>query len=213
MGDGPPRTPALTVDGVLVDTPHEKAWRESLRGLMEGPWREIRDRTTWSPDAFTPHVYQTEMSGKPRLDGARAALRYFHVPDDEEESRVAQYADESNLICAPEDIPRKLEALDGHCANLGRDRSEIVVSYQTSVCIAPTHEQAVADYESYVARQPEVEARRGTAIVGGPDEVAQRYAQLLDTGIDGVTVNASSNGHIEGRVALLGETLAPLFIK
>jgi beta-phosphoglucomutase len=27
------------VDGVLVDSPHELAWRESLRRLMEGEWR------------------------------------------------------------------------------------------------------------------------------------------------------------------------------
>ena len=27
------------VDGVLVDSPHEKAWRESLRELMESSWR------------------------------------------------------------------------------------------------------------------------------------------------------------------------------
>jgi beta-phosphoglucomutase-like phosphatase (HAD superfamily) len=95
------------VDGVLVDSPHEKAWRESLRELMEGPWRDIRDQTTWSPDAFTPHVYQTQMSGKPRLDGARAALRYFDVPDDEEESRVMQYADYKQVM-----VVRMIEAGD-----------------------------------------------------------------------------------------------------
>jgi hypothetical protein len=38
------------VDGVLVDSPHELAWRESLRTLMEGEWREVRDQTT-SPTA------------------------------------------------------------------------------------------------------------------------------------------------------------------
>jgi beta-phosphoglucomutase len=78
------------VDGVLVDSPHEKAWRESLRELMESGWRDIRDQTTWSPDAFTPHVYQQHVSGKPRMAGARAALDYFHVPD--AEKRVAEYA-------------------------------------------------------------------------------------------------------------------------
>ena len=124
---------------------------------------------------------------------------------------VAQYADESNLICPVADIGRKLEALEGHCANLGRDRSEITVSYQTSACIAPTHEQAIAEMDDFVARQPAAQARRAAAIVGSPDEVAEQYAQLLKTGIDGVTVNAPGNGHIEGRVALLGETLAPLF--
>ena len=69
------------VDGVLVDSPHAKAWRESLRQLMESDWSDIRDQTTWSPDAFTPHVYETILSGKPRMSGARAALEYFHVPD------------------------------------------------------------------------------------------------------------------------------------
>jgi beta-phosphoglucomutase len=34
------------VDGVLVDSPHEKAWRQSLRELMESDWADIRDRTT-----------------------------------------------------------------------------------------------------------------------------------------------------------------------
>ena len=32
------------VDGVLVDSPHEKAWRESLRELMESDWSDIRER-------------------------------------------------------------------------------------------------------------------------------------------------------------------------
>ncbi len=126
---------------------------------------------------------------------------------------VAQYADESNLICGVGEIPRKLEVLADHCANIGRDRSEITVSYQTSACIAPTHEQAIAEFEDYVTRQPQGESRRGTVIVGSPDEVAEKYSQLRETGIDGVTVNAPPNGHVEGRVALLGETLAPLFVR
>jgi beta-phosphoglucomutase-like phosphatase (HAD superfamily) len=79
------------VDGVLVDSPHEKAWRESLRELMEGEWNDIRGQTTWSPGAFTPQVYQEEMSGKPRLSGARAALEYFHVPG-HDDLRLAEYA-------------------------------------------------------------------------------------------------------------------------
>ena len=81
------------VDGVLVDSPHEKAWRESLRELMESGWSDIRDRTTWSPEAFTSRVYEQQMSGKPRLSGARAALEYFHIPDDEEEHRLLEYAE------------------------------------------------------------------------------------------------------------------------
>ena len=59
---------------------------------MEGEWSGIRDQTTWSPGAFTPQVYQEEVSGKPRLSGARAALEYFHVPD-EQGLRLAEYAE------------------------------------------------------------------------------------------------------------------------
>jgi beta-phosphoglucomutase-like phosphatase (HAD superfamily) len=78
------------IDGVLVDSPHEKAWREALRELMEGEWSGIRGQTTWLPGAFTTHVYQAEVSGKPRMSGARAALAYFGVPD--ADTRAVQYA-------------------------------------------------------------------------------------------------------------------------
>jgi beta-phosphoglucomutase len=86
------------VDGVLVDSPHEKAWRESLRQLMESDWSGIRDRTSWSPEAFTSRVYEEQMSGKPRMSGARAALEYFHVPDDDDDRRLAEYADRKQAM-------------------------------------------------------------------------------------------------------------------
>jgi beta-phosphoglucomutase-like phosphatase (HAD superfamily) len=57
---------------------------------MESDWADIRERTTWSPEAFTSHVYQEHVSGKPRASGARAALGYFKVPG--AEKRVAEYA-------------------------------------------------------------------------------------------------------------------------
>ncbi len=84
------------VDGVLVDSPHEAAWREALRELMESDWSDIREQTTWSPERFTPQVYQQVMSGKPRMSGARAALEYFEVPDPE--TRVEAYADRKQTM-------------------------------------------------------------------------------------------------------------------
>jgi F420-dependent oxidoreductase-like protein len=165
------------------------------RSTLEGKWYQVHDAMN----------HPAPLGRIPVMIGGGGERKTLRI--------AAQYADESNIICAVEDIPRKLEALAGHCANLGRDRSEITVSYQTSACIAPTHEQAIAEFEDYLARQPEAQARRGMGIVGSPDEVAEQYARLLDTGIDGVTVNAPPNGHVEGRVALLGETLAPLFTR
>jgi alpha,alpha-trehalase len=78
------------VDGVLVDSPHELAWREALNELLDGDWRDIRDQTSWTAERFTTQVYQQLMAGKPRLAGARAALEYFGVPD--VDRRTEQYA-------------------------------------------------------------------------------------------------------------------------
>ena len=167
-----------------------------LRGeqpTLDGKWYQVQDAMN----------HPAPLSRIPVMIGGAGERKTLRM--------AAQYADESNLICAVSEIPHKLEVLATHCANVGRPREEITVSYQTTACIAPTHEQAVDELEQYLVRQPQAAARRATAIVGAPDEVAEKFAQLLETGIDGFTVNCPPNGHVEGRVALLGETLAPLF--
>ena len=85
------------VDGVLVDSPHERAWRDALRDLMEGDWRDVRGRTTWSPEGFTSRLYREEVSGRSRSSGARAALEHFGVPDDDG-ARAAQYAERKQAM-------------------------------------------------------------------------------------------------------------------
>ena len=82
----------LDVDGVLVDSPHERAWRDTLRELMDGDWRDIRRRTSYAPERFTHEVYQHEVAGKPRMSGARAALEHFGVPDVERDGRAVRRA-------------------------------------------------------------------------------------------------------------------------
>lgn len=133
---------------------------------------------------------------------------------------VAQYADESNLIAPASDIPRKLEALDGHCGRLGRDRSEITVSWQKSACIAPTMEEAESELFAFLARRGldvaslDEESRAGALArfhYGDPDTVGEAFSTDLETGVDGFTVNMPANCHIPERVSLLGDTLAPLF--
>ena len=56
------------VDGVLLASPHERAWREALRGIAD-------------PDLFTTAMYQADVAGKPRSAGALAALEALGVPD------------------------------------------------------------------------------------------------------------------------------------
>jgi beta-phosphoglucomutase len=66
------------VDGVLLASPHEQAWREALRRYAD-------------PDHFTTAIYQSEVAGKPRLKGARAALEALGVQD--AERKAAGYAE------------------------------------------------------------------------------------------------------------------------
>jgi beta-phosphoglucomutase-like phosphatase (HAD superfamily) len=80
------------VDGVLVDSPHYRAWRDALQELMDTEWTDLRDRIGYSPDKFTEAVYQQIVAGRPRLAGARAALEYFGVPAGEAARLAELYA-------------------------------------------------------------------------------------------------------------------------
>ena len=70
VADEPSRLGAgiFDVDGVLLASPHERAWREALAGFAD-------------PARFTTDVYQAHVAGKPRLSGARAVLEALGVPD------------------------------------------------------------------------------------------------------------------------------------
>lgn len=82
------------VDGVLLASPHERAWREALSGIAD-------------PARFTTAMYQANVAGKPRLSGALAALVALGVPDPAKQ--VDAYASRKQA---------RLEALiaDGHVA-------------------------------------------------------------------------------------------------
>ena len=66
------------VDGVLLASPHERAWREALTGFAD-------------PALFTTALYQRVVAGKPRLSGACAALEAMGVKD--ADRQVVRYAD------------------------------------------------------------------------------------------------------------------------
>ncbi len=123
---------------------------------------------------------------------------------------VAQYADESNLASTPvEEIPRKLEALVGHCERLGRDRSEVSVTSMQNVVIAPTAEQAEKELvETAVAlgwKEAVIEMAKNLVILGDPDTVGEKLQTVMDTGVDGLAITLAFNGHIPERIELLGE--------
>jgi HAD superfamily hydrolase (TIGR01509 family) len=71
------------VDGVLVASPHEQAWREALAGYAD-------------PARFTTGFYQARVAGKPRLDGARATREGLGVPD--AAARAPEYARQKQAL-------------------------------------------------------------------------------------------------------------------
>ena len=66
------------VDGVLLASPHERAWREALEGFAD-------------PAGFTTEFYQAHVAGKPRGDGALAALAGLGVAN--AQARALAYAE------------------------------------------------------------------------------------------------------------------------
>ncbi len=132
---------------------------------------------------------------------------------------VAEYADESNLICDISEVGRKLDALDAHCTRFGRDRSEITVSLQGTLCVAPTHDLALEELTGFLGRRgidltaldaTERDAVLSMAIWGDPDAVGAQLSARLATGVDGFTLNLPANGHDPERVALAGEVAHPI---
>ncbi|MDJ0788243.1 MAG: LLM class F420-dependent oxidoreductase [Myxococcota bacterium] len=129
---------------------------------------------------------------------------------------VARYADESNLTCPLEEVPRKLDALARHCDELGRDRGEIHVSWLGSLILAKSHAEAEAARDAFFARRgldfrglPEgVKANVERLIVmGDPDTVCARIHELIATGLDGIVVNLPANGHEPEAIRLAGQVL------
>ncbi len=71
------------IDGVVVETPHEQAWREAIAPFAD-------------PARFTTDFYQRNVAGKPRMDGALAALRGLGVAN--AETVVHAYAERKQKL-------------------------------------------------------------------------------------------------------------------
>ncbi len=90
---------------------------------------------------------------------------------------AAQYADEWNVWGTPEVLAQKGAVLDQHCADLGRDPSEIKRSAQAMLVLSDDPEV--------------VERARGPGrpvIAGNVDEVKATMQQYIDAGVDELIV-------------------------
>ena len=124
---------------------------------------------------------------------------------------VAQYADESNLTCGLDEVPRKLDALAAHCERLGRDRSEIKVTKLVNMAIGRTQEEARASLDTFAATHgwpnEVVELMAPQVTLGDPDSIGEAITEHMAAGLDGITLNLPTVCHDPELVALAGTTV------
>jgi alkanesulfonate monooxygenase SsuD/methylene tetrahydromethanopterin reductase-like flavin-dependent oxidoreductase (luciferase family) len=92
---------------------------------------------------------------------------------------IAQHADWWNLVgVSPETYAHKIQVLNLHCAETGRDPAEIRKTWMGLVSIASTHQQAEAGMKDYPIWPGDV------PIVGTPPEVVARLREYIALEVD-----------------------------
>lgn len=97
---------------------------------------------------------------------------------------VAQYGDCSNFGGSPDEWARKRDTLFGHCSTVGRDPSEIRMTWSPEIFIRRTD----AEIEAAGTRSlwgEEVESWRRGNLVGTPDQVAEKIRTYMALGCTG----------------------------
>lgn len=129
---------------------------------------------------------------------------------------MAQYASMANFTVGADEVPRKLEVLAGHCADVGRDPADINKTMLGSLVLGRTMEEAEAKRNEFLAARgldwdsldDATRALVGARIVmGDADHVGEQVHHLLALGLDGVTFNMPADGHEPDAVSFAGEVL------
>jgi F420-dependent oxidoreductase-like protein len=146
----------------------------------------------------------------PILIGGQGERRTFRL--------AAEYADELNTTASFADHPRKLDALQGHLDDVGRDRGDINVTPLGTLVMGESHDAARAklgrflgargvDVDALLADEAASAQLLGRVVWGDPDEVAGRVQEIVSVGMDGVVFNLPADADDTEAVALAGETL------
>jgi F420-dependent oxidoreductase-like protein len=177
---------------------YEHEWRAYGYGFPETPERMARFREAvqiihrmWTEERPTFHGKHYTIDGP--INEPKGAQRP-HIPlwiggggERVTLKLVAQYGDACNVGRDAETVRRKLEVLERHCDDVGRDYGEIVKSAEADVfLIEPGEDPARAVLG---ADGTPLFPRFGwPTIVGTPEQVVAHLQTLVDAGIDYVIV-------------------------
>jgi F420-dependent oxidoreductase-like protein len=100
---------------------------------------------------------------------------------------VAQYADMCNVTGGPETLAHKLDVLRGHCADIGRDPSEVITTRMGTLVLTPDADETarVRNFLSGLMGE-EFEEQ---FIVGEPADIVPAVDALAATGVDVLIFN------------------------
>jgi alkanesulfonate monooxygenase SsuD/methylene tetrahydromethanopterin reductase-like flavin-dependent oxidoreductase (luciferase family) len=124
---------------------------------------------------------------------------------------VAKYADACNIFGDVATVRHKLEVLDRHCEELGRDPGEITRTRLGSILVGET--AADADRKAAALAEPrglDPSALRDFMFVGDPDSICEQVSAYLEAGLDGMIFNCPDAQDIEP-VRLAGKALSTAF--
>jgi len=94
---------------------------------------------------------------------------------------VARYADMTNIVGDPATIAHKVGVLRAHCAEVGRDPSEVTVSRLSTLVLTGSSEETVAtrDFLRQATGQEPT-----TAAIGTAEELVARIEELSTAGVE-----------------------------
>ena len=119
---------------------------------------------------------------------------------------VARHADMWNGFGDGPAIRHKLEVLEGHCREVGRDPAEIVKTRLGTLVLSPTLDEAKQRLEAaYGGADPERVSQ--TVTWGDPETVVEQARAFLDAGLDGLVFNLPT-GSTPDDVRFAGRTLS-----
>ncbi|MGH8994231.1 MAG: LLM class F420-dependent oxidoreductase [Acidimicrobiia bacterium] len=121
---------------------------------------------------------------------------------------VAEYADACNLFGDLDTIRHKLDVLERHCADVGRDPAEITRTKLASLVVGRTVEEArAAAEEAFRSRGEMAAVFLGAALIGDTDSIGEQVAAHRAAGLDGLIVNLPLVDDLD-QVRAAGEVMA-----
>jgi F420-dependent oxidoreductase-like protein len=178
-----------------------QAMFEDTRPTFEGKHFQVRNAIN-NPKPIRDHV--------PLMVGGQGEKKTLRI--------AADYADLVNFTCGLDEVPHKLDVLTGHLANAGRDRDQISASVLSFLITGDTDDDAFATRNELIRGMgmewddldEDTRTMLGNRmLVGGPDTIGELVQEkILGQGLDAVTVNIPSGGHLPEVVARAGEVLA-----